>query len=178
MFCRTSLQFGISCLKRLNYDRKQLEERRKIAENNLVDLLVWSNERLIRWVSSVGLKEYANNLVESGVHGALIALDESFDHNAMALALQIPTQNTQVCHRLRTEIYLDRKLNRIVSVSGPSDVRLGIQQFNSGGDGSEDRRGTVQILILHDEAPSCIGSGSRDQILGGDRSGLRDEERK
>jgi hypothetical protein len=35
-------------------------------------------------------------LLESGVHGALIALDESFDANSMALALQIPTQNTQV----------------------------------------------------------------------------------
>lgn len=42
------------------------------------------------------LQEYANNLLESGVHGALIALDESFDSNAMALALQIPTQNAQV----------------------------------------------------------------------------------
>lgn len=41
-------------------------------------------------------QEYANNLLESGVHGALIALDESFDANSMALALQIPTQNTQV----------------------------------------------------------------------------------
>lgn len=41
-------------------------------------------------------QEYGNNLLESGVHGALIALDESFDANAMALALQIPTQNVQV----------------------------------------------------------------------------------
>jgi hypothetical protein len=42
------------------------------------------------------LQEYGNNLLESGVHGALIALDESFDANSMALALQIPMQNTQV----------------------------------------------------------------------------------
>ena len=42
------------------------------------------------------LQEYANNLIESGVHGSLVALDESFDYNALALALQIPTQNTQV----------------------------------------------------------------------------------
>ena len=35
-------------------------------------------------------------MLESGVHGALIALDEGFDSNAMALALQIPTQNIQV----------------------------------------------------------------------------------
>lgn len=51
------------------------------------------------------LQEYANNLLESGVHGALIALDESFDSNAMALALQIPTQNAQVsAHYLIYEI--------------------------------------------------------------------------
>lgn len=53
---RTSLQFGISCLKRLNYDRNLLEDRRKNAENALVDVLVWSNERLIRWVANIGLK--------------------------------------------------------------------------------------------------------------------------
>jgi hypothetical protein len=41
-------------------------------------------------------QEYGSNLLESGVHGALIALDESFDANSMALALQIPTQNIQV----------------------------------------------------------------------------------
>lgn len=62
------------------------------------DVLVWSNERLIKWVQSIGLREYANNLIESGVHGALIALDESFDANSMALALQIPNQSPQVSH--------------------------------------------------------------------------------
>ena len=41
-------------------------------------------------------QDYANNLIESGVHGALIALDESFDANAFALALKIPTPNQQV----------------------------------------------------------------------------------
>ena len=46
------------------------------------------------------------NLQESGVHGALITLDENFDHNAMALALQIPTQNSQVWN-LKTASILD-----------------------------------------------------------------------
>ncbi|XP_049844156.1 liprin-alpha-1-like isoform X23 [Schistocerca gregaria] len=110
-FHRTSLQYGISCLKRLNYDRKQLEERRKSSENELTDVLVWSNERVIRWVTSIGLKEYANNLLESGVHGALIALDESFDSNGMALALQIPTQNTQARQMLEMEF------NNLLSVA-------------------------------------------------------------
>lgn len=50
------------------------------------------------------MQEYGNNLLESGVHGALIALDESFDATAMALALQIPTQNIQVSHLILKSI--------------------------------------------------------------------------
>lgn len=102
-FHRTSLQYGISCLKRLNYDKNILEERRKASENTTDDVLVWSNDRVIRWIHSIGLKEYGNNLLESGVHGALIALDEGFDANSLALALQIPTQNTQARQTLETE---------------------------------------------------------------------------
>jgi hypothetical protein len=95
-FHRTSLQFGIKCLKLVNYDRDELERRRAESENDVRDVLVWSNDRLIKWVNGIGLKDFANNLVESGVHGALVALDDGFDANALALALQIPTQNTQV----------------------------------------------------------------------------------
>ncbi|XP_055296217.1 liprin-alpha-1 isoform X18 [Sitodiplosis mosellana] len=102
-FHKTSLQYGISCLKRLNYDRNVLEERRKGCENIIADVLVWSNDRIIKWISSIGLKEYGNNLLESGIHGALIALDESFDATAMALALQIPTQNIQARQTLEIE---------------------------------------------------------------------------
>ncbi|XP_057322977.1 liprin-alpha-1 isoform X4 [Microplitis mediator] len=102
-FHRTSLQYGISCLKRLNYDRQQLEDRRRMAESANVDVIVWSNDRVIRWVQSIGLKEYGNNLLESGVHGALIALDDSFDANSFALTLQIPTQNTQARQLLEME---------------------------------------------------------------------------
>nr|XP_022324899.1 liprin-alpha-1-like isoform X5 [Crassostrea virginica] len=94
-FHRTSLQYAINCLKRVNYDKKELERRREESSTEIKDVLVWSNERLIKWVQSIGLREYANNLIESGVHGALIALDESFDANSMALALQIPNQSPQ-----------------------------------------------------------------------------------
>lgn len=58
--------------------------------------MVWSNERVMCWVQSLGLKEYADNLRESGVHGALLALDDTFDYTDLALLLQIPNQNTQV----------------------------------------------------------------------------------
>ncbi|XP_064868470.1 liprin-alpha-1-like isoform X1 [Oncorhynchus nerka] len=108
-FHRNSFQCGVMCLRRLNYDRKELERRRDETQLELQgnswdnDVLVWSNERVISWVQAMGLKEYSNNLLESGVHGALLALDETFDHNALALLLQIPMQNTQARAALESE---------------------------------------------------------------------------
>lgn len=64
-------------------------------------MIVWSNERVIRWVQSIGLRDYANILLESGVHGALVALDDNFDYSSLALLLQIPNQNTQVTPAVR-----------------------------------------------------------------------------
>ncbi|XP_040184070.1 liprin-alpha-1 isoform X14 [Rana temporaria] len=102
-FHRNSFQCGIMCLRRLNYDRQELERKRDDSQNENKDVIVWSNDRVINWILSIGLKEYANNLLESGVHGALIALDETFDHTTLALLLQIPTQNTQARTALERE---------------------------------------------------------------------------
>ncbi|XP_013769928.1 liprin-alpha-1 isoform X5 [Pundamilia nyererei] len=102
-FHRNSFQCGVMCLRRLNYDRKELERRREESMLEFKDVLVWSNERVISWVQAIGLKEYSSNLCESGVHGALLALDDTFDHNALALLLQIPTQNTQARATLERE---------------------------------------------------------------------------
>ncbi|XP_072322852.1 liprin-alpha-1-like isoform X9 [Scyliorhinus torazame] len=102
-FHRKSLHCGIMALKRLNYDRMELERRREEGQHDIRDVMVWTNERVIRWIQSIGLKEYANNLLEIGVHGGLIALDELFDYNALALLLQIPMQNTQARQSLERE---------------------------------------------------------------------------
>lgn len=131
-FHRTSLQYGISCLKRLNYDRAELERRREESNDEIKDIMVWSNERVIKWVQSIGLRDYANSLIESGVHGSLIALDESFDHNSMALALQIPTSNSQIRQ------VLEREFNNLLALgtdhhlieTRPRDVSLQSQSIH------------------------------------------------
>ncbi|XP_023333260.1 liprin-alpha-1 isoform X3 [Eurytemora carolleeae] len=109
-FHRTSLMFGIKCLKLINFDRDQLTDRRRQAEADIKDVIVWSTDRVMRWVVGVGLKDYASNLVESGVHGGLIALDCSFSWQSMALALQIPTQNTGARQ------ILEREFNTLIQV--------------------------------------------------------------
>ncbi|XP_015673487.1 liprin-alpha-4 [Protobothrops mucrosquamatus] len=115
-FHRTSLQYGIMCLKRLNYDRKELEKRREESQHEIKDVLVWTNDQVIHWIQSIGLREYANNIIESGVHGALIALDENFDYNSLALILQIPTQNTQARQ------VMEREFNNLLALG--TDRRL------------------------------------------------------
>uniref|UniRef100_A0A4W5JY55 PTPRF interacting protein alpha 4 n=1 Tax=Hucho hucho TaxID=62062 RepID=A0A4W5JY55_9TELE len=115
-FHRASLQYGIMCLKRLNYDRKDLDRRREESMHDMKDALVWTNEQVVHWVQSIGLKDYNTNLMESGVHGALIALDETFDYSSLALILQIPMQNTQARQ------VLEREFNNVLALG--TDRRL------------------------------------------------------
>ncbi|XP_070976603.1 liprin-alpha-3-like [Oncorhynchus clarkii lewisi] len=102
-FHRVSLHYGIMCLKRLNYDRKELERRRDENQHQNQDVMVWSNDRVMCWVQAIGLKEFADNLTESGVHGALLALDDTFDYTDLALLLQMPNQYTQARQMLEKE---------------------------------------------------------------------------
>uniref|UniRef100_A0A8C9Y7F7 PTPRF interacting protein alpha 4 n=1 Tax=Sander lucioperca TaxID=283035 RepID=A0A8C9Y7F7_SANLU len=115
-FHRASLQYGIMCLKRLNYDRKDLDHRREDSQHDMKDVLVWTNEQVIHWVLSIGLREYSSNLLESGVHGALLSLDETFDYSSLALILQIPMQNTQARQ------VLEREFNNLLALG--TDRRL------------------------------------------------------
>lgn len=75
---------------------------------------MWTNEQVIHWVLSIGLREYSGNLLESGVHGALISLDETFDYSSLALILQIPMQNTQVVIKENTETHNQNILTELI----------------------------------------------------------------
>lgn len=45
-------------MKMINYDREQLEVRRRNCESSgeIKDVIVWSNDRMIKWVIEIGLK--------------------------------------------------------------------------------------------------------------------------
>ena len=55
---------------------------------------------MIKWVASIGLDEYAHCLQQSGIHGSVIAFDETFDVGSLTYYLQIPSTNSQVAFRL------------------------------------------------------------------------------
>lgn len=81
-----------------------LNQRRVHCEGMDIDPLVWTNQRFIKWAKSIDLGEYADNLKDSGVHGALVVLEPSFNAEAMATALGIPTSKNIIRRHLTTEL--------------------------------------------------------------------------
>ncbi|GAA50086.1 liprin-alpha-2 [Clonorchis sinensis] len=103
-FHRISLYYGIMCLKRLDYNRTELERRREACATVDSDVLVWSNERVMKWLKSIGLQDYADNLVDSGVHGALMVLDPDFSASSLAMFLQLPSTDIHLRELLEKQL--------------------------------------------------------------------------
>ncbi|NXC67785.1 LIPB2 protein, partial [Anhinga anhinga] len=78
--------------------------RRPIEENNISpsEVVQWSNHRVMEWLRSVDLAEYAPNLRGSGVHGGLIILEPRFNGDTLAMLLNIPPQKTLLRRHLTT----------------------------------------------------------------------------
>ncbi|XP_069893139.1 kazrin-like [Dipodomys merriami] len=90
-FHQVSILLGIELLYQVNFSRETLQERRARCETQNTDPVVWTNQRVLKWVRDIDLKEYADNLTNSGVHGAVLVLEPTFNAEAMATALGIPS---------------------------------------------------------------------------------------
>ncbi|XP_035734757.1 kazrin-like isoform X8 [Vespa mandarinia] len=103
-FHQASIVHGIHLLRMLNYDRQALAVRRHQCDQVDTDPLVWTNQRFIRWARNIDLTEYAENLKDSGVHGALVVLEPSFTGDTMATALGIPPAKHMIRRHLTAEL--------------------------------------------------------------------------
>ncbi|XP_078414285.1 kazrin-like isoform X5 [Cetorhinus maximus] len=108
-FHQISLLLAIELFRQWDFDREILHERRAWCENHNVDPLVWTNQRVIKWVREIDLKEYADNLLNSGIHGAVLVLEPTFNSEAMATALGIPSNK----HIIRRHLF--EELNLIIN---------------------------------------------------------------
>uniref|UniRef100_A0A8C7B8M3 Kazrin, periplakin interacting protein n=2 Tax=Neovison vison TaxID=452646 RepID=A0A8C7B8M3_NEOVI len=90
-FHQVSILLGIELLYQVNFNREALQERRARCETQNIDPVVWTNQRVLKWVRDIDLKEYADNLTNSGIHGAVLVLEPTFNAEAMATALGIPS---------------------------------------------------------------------------------------
>ncbi|XP_013919772.1 PREDICTED: liprin-beta-1-like [Thamnophis sirtalis] len=66
----------------------------------------WTNHRVMEWLRSVDLAEYAPNLRGSGVHGGLMVLEPRFNVETLAQLLNIPPNKTLLRRHLATHFNL------------------------------------------------------------------------
>ncbi|XP_016338631.1 liprin-beta-1-like isoform X3 [Sinocyclocheilus anshuiensis] len=102
-----SIKRAIQVLRLNNYDPNCLR-RRPSDENNIspAEISQWTNHRVMEWLRSVDLAEYAPNLRGSGVHGGLMVLEPHFNVETMALLLNIPANKTLLRRHLATHFNL------------------------------------------------------------------------
>ncbi|XP_051812766.1 liprin-beta-1 isoform X1 [Acanthochromis polyacanthus] len=93
---------------RLNFYEPSCLRRRPSDENNFTpaEISQWTNHRVMEWLRSVDLAEYAPNLRGSGVHGGLMVLEPRFNVEALALLLNIPPNKTLLRRHLATHFHL------------------------------------------------------------------------
>ncbi|XP_058501007.1 liprin-beta-1b isoform X4 [Solea solea] len=102
-----SIKRAIQVLRLNNYEPNCLR-RRPSDENNIspAEISQWTNHRVMEWLRSVDLAEYAPNLRGSGVHGGLMVLEPRFNVETMALLLNIPPNKTLLRRHLGTHFNL------------------------------------------------------------------------
>ncbi|XP_044279070.1 liprin-beta-1 isoform X1 [Varanus komodoensis] len=102
-----SIKRAIQVLRINNFEPNCLR-RRPSDENNITpsEVSQWTNHRVMEWLRSVDLAEYAPNLRGSGVHGGLMVLEPRFNVETMAQLLNIPPNKTLLRRHLATHFNL------------------------------------------------------------------------
>ncbi|TNN18224.1 Liprin-beta-1 isoform 1, partial [Schistosoma japonicum] len=65
-----------------------------------IQICYWTQTRVVNWLQSIELPEYASELCGSGVHGALIILEDRFTPDLLADILRIPPVKSLVRRHL------------------------------------------------------------------------------
>ncbi|XP_063449216.1 liprin-beta-1 isoform X17 [Pan paniscus] len=102
-----SIKRAIQVLRINNFEPNCLR-RRPSDENTIApsEVQKWTNHRVMEWLRSVDLAEYAPNLRGSGVHGGLMVLEPRFNVETMAQLLNIPPNKTLLRRHLATHFNL------------------------------------------------------------------------
>ncbi|XP_074444075.1 liprin-beta-1 isoform X16 [Larus michahellis] len=102
-----SIKRAIQVLRINNFEPNCLR-RRPSDENNVTpsEVTQWTNHRVMEWLRSVDLAEYAPNLRGSGVHGGLMVLEPRFNVETVAQLLNIPPNKTLLRRHLATHFNL------------------------------------------------------------------------
>ncbi|CAG5130733.1 unnamed protein product, partial [Candidula unifasciata] len=102
-----SIKRGIQILRLNNFNPNCLRRRPTPDEQPPMkgipgEVVLWTNHRVMEWLRTIDLSEYAPNLRGSGVHGALMVLEPRFNSELFAVLLSIPPSKTLLRRHLNT----------------------------------------------------------------------------
>ena len=102
-----SLKRAIHVLRLNNFDPQCLRRRPSGDEQlDKSEVMLWTNHRVMEWLRSIDLSEYAPNLRGSGVHGGLMVFEARFNSTVLADILSIPSTKTLLRRHLNT-LFID-----------------------------------------------------------------------
>lgn len=118
-----SIKRGIQILRKCNFDPSYLKRRSSpthcLSELNAnqasispEEVSLWTNNRVMEWLKSANLSEYAPNLRGSGVHGSLMVHEPLFNADLLAALLSIPSQKTLL--RRHLSLHFNELVGKVV----------------------------------------------------------------
>ncbi|XP_074860226.1 liprin-beta-1 isoform X8 [Carettochelys insculpta] len=169
-----SIKRAIQVLRINNFEPNCLR-RRPSDENNITpsEVTQWTNHRVMEWLRSVDLAEYAPNLRGSGVHGGLMVLEPRFNVETMAQLLNIPPNKTLLRRHLATHFNLlvgqDAQHQKREAMESPDYVLLTATAkvkpkklaFSNFGSLRKKKQDDVEEYVCPMELGQASGSGSK-----------------
>ncbi|XP_048681749.1 liprin-beta-1 isoform X6 [Caretta caretta] len=175
-----SIKRAIQVLRINNFEPNCLR-RRPSDENNITpsEVTQWTNHRVMEWLRSVDLAEYAPNLRGSGVHGGLMVLEPRFNVETMAQLLNIPPNKTLLRRHLATHFNLlvgqDAQHQKREAMESPDYVLLTATAkvkpkklaFSNFGSLRKKKQDDVEEYVCPMELGQASGSGSKKGFKAG-----------
>eukprot|EP00118_Oscarella_pearsei_P002237 m.9940 g.9940 ORF g.9940 m.9940 type:complete len:804 (+) comp21767_c0_seq1:65-2476(+) len=95
-FHHVSFKRAIQCLRQQNFNPAGLvdSDLEGVSQSSHghkppEHVIRWTNARVCKWLESIEMAEYAGNLKESGINGALMVLEPRFNADTLAALLQV-----------------------------------------------------------------------------------------
>lgn len=169
-----SIKRAIQVLRINNFEPNCLR-RRPSDENNITpsEVTEWTNHRVMEWLRSVDLAEYAPNLRGSGVHGGLMVLEPRFNVETLAQLLNIPPNKTLLRRHLATHFNLlvgqDAQRQKREAMESPDYILLTATAkvkpkkiaFSNFGSLRKKKQEDVEEYVCPMELGQASGSGSK-----------------
>lgn len=138
-----SIKRAIHVLRLNNFDPQCL--RRRPSGDELLDkseVMLWTNHRVMEWLRSIDLSEYAPNLRGSGVHGGLMVFEARFNSTVLADILSIPTSKTLIRRHLNS-LFVDLIGPQMQKLKQDTENQSGYQQLSASSKVKHTKRSIV-----------------------------------